>query len=63
MTLNVLANIDVEKLKLATKFYCSALELTVGRRFGEFAFVRISPLAHIAMAWVPHASGVQVTIR
>jgi predicted enzyme related to lactoylglutathione lyase len=37
VTLKVLANIDVENLTLATKFYCSALGLTIGRRFGEFA--------------------------
>jgi predicted enzyme related to lactoylglutathione lyase len=34
---NVLANIDVENVALATKFYCSALGLTVGRRFGNSA--------------------------
>jgi catechol 2,3-dioxygenase-like lactoylglutathione lyase family enzyme len=33
----VLANIDVENVALATEFYCSALGLTVGRRFGNFA--------------------------
>ena len=37
MPVNVLANIDVENLTLATEFYCSALGLTVGRRFGDFA--------------------------
>src|SRR5687767_2327223 len=34
MTVNVLANIDVPDLARATDFYCSALELRVGRRFG-----------------------------
>lgn len=37
MTTTVLANIDVENLAQATEFYCSALGLTVGRRFGEAA--------------------------
>jgi predicted enzyme related to lactoylglutathione lyase len=35
--MNVLANIDVENVARATEFYCSALGLTVGRRFGDFA--------------------------
>jgi predicted enzyme related to lactoylglutathione lyase len=30
----LLANIDVDDLKRATDFYCNALRLTVGRRFG-----------------------------
>ncbi|MBV8782724.1 MAG: VOC family protein [Gammaproteobacteria bacterium] len=37
MTLNVLANIDVDDLARATEFYCSALELRIGRRFGTSA--------------------------
>jgi predicted enzyme related to lactoylglutathione lyase len=37
MTLSVLANIDVDDLARATEFYCSSLELTVGRRFGNSA--------------------------
>ena len=37
MTVSVLANIDVDDLAQAIDFYCSALELTVGRRFGGFA--------------------------
>jgi predicted enzyme related to lactoylglutathione lyase len=35
--MNVLVNIDVENVALASKFYCCALELTVGRRLGNFA--------------------------
>lgn len=35
VTLSVLANIDVDDLVRATDFYCSALELTVGRRLGD----------------------------
>jgi lactoylglutathione lyase len=37
MTLSVLANIDVDDLERATAFYCSALELKIGRRFGDSA--------------------------
>jgi predicted enzyme related to lactoylglutathione lyase len=33
VTLDVLANIDVDDLSRATEFYCSALGLRVGRRF------------------------------
>ena len=35
VTLEVLANIDVNDLAGATKFYCDALGLSVGRRFGN----------------------------
>ena len=35
MTLGVLANIDVDDLVGASKFYCDALGLRVGRRFGS----------------------------
>ncbi len=37
MTLSVLANIDVDDLRRAADFYCSALDLTIGRRFGDTA--------------------------
>ena len=37
MTLRVLANIDVEDIRRATDFYCSAFELKVGRSFGDSA--------------------------
>jgi catechol 2,3-dioxygenase-like lactoylglutathione lyase family enzyme len=33
--MELLANIDVEDLAVATDFYCRALNLTVGRRFGD----------------------------
>ncbi|HWX37497.1 MAG TPA: VOC family protein [Steroidobacteraceae bacterium] len=35
MTLQLLANIDVDNLTHAIEFYCSALDLRVGRRFGQ----------------------------
>jgi len=37
LSVQVLANIDVENLSVATAFYCSALGLTVRRRFGDSA--------------------------
>jgi predicted enzyme related to lactoylglutathione lyase len=37
VSLRVLANIDVDDLQRGTEFYCSAFQLTVGRRFGESA--------------------------
>jgi predicted enzyme related to lactoylglutathione lyase len=37
VTLTVLANIDVDDLAQASDFYCSALGLRVGRRFGTSA--------------------------
>src|SRR6185312_11449316 len=33
-TMQVLANIDVDDLSKATVFYCTALDLKIGRRFG-----------------------------
>ena len=37
MTFSVLANIDVDNLELAIKFYCDAFGLRVGRRLGNSA--------------------------
>lgn len=37
MAMQLLANIDVDDLAVATDFYCRALDLAVGRRFGETA--------------------------
>src|SRR5262245_61285090 len=33
--MELLANIDVDDLAVATDFYCRALHLTIGRRFGS----------------------------
>ena len=35
VTLQLLANIDVDDLTRAIEFYCSVLELRIGRRFGQ----------------------------
>jgi len=37
MTLSLLVNIDVDDLEKAVEFYCSALPLQLGRRFGQSA--------------------------
>jgi lactoylglutathione lyase len=37
MTLSLLVNIDVDDLQKAVEFYCSALPLQLGRRFGQSA--------------------------
>jgi predicted enzyme related to lactoylglutathione lyase len=37
MTLSLLVNIDVQDLEKAVAFYCSALPLQLGRRFGQSA--------------------------
>ncbi len=37
MTLSLLVNIDVDDLEKAAEFYCSALPLQIGRRFGQSA--------------------------
>ena len=55
MTLDVLANIDVDDLERATEFYCSALELTVGRRFGDSAIELVG--ASSAIYLLKHAAG------
>jgi predicted enzyme related to lactoylglutathione lyase len=55
MTLDVLANIDVDDLGRAADFYCSALELTIGRRFGDSAIELVG--ASSAIYLLKHAAG------
>jgi predicted enzyme related to lactoylglutathione lyase len=55
MTLAVLANIDVDDLGRAADFYCAALELTVGRRFGNSAVELVG--ASCAIYLLEHAPG------
>ena len=55
MTLSVLVNVDVDDLEKAAEFYCSALELTTGRRFGDFAVELIG--ASSAIYLLKHAPG------
>ena len=60
MTLNVLANIDVDDLGRAADFYCSALELTVGRRFGDSAIELVGGSSAIYL--LKHAAGTPAAI-
>jgi len=55
MTLHVLANIDVDDLGRAADFYCSALELTIGRRFDDSAIELVG--ASSAIYLLKHAAG------
>jgi predicted enzyme related to lactoylglutathione lyase len=55
MSLDVLANIDVDDLGRAADFYCSALELTIGRRFGDSAIELVG--ASSAIYLLKHAAG------
>jgi predicted enzyme related to lactoylglutathione lyase len=53
MTLPLLVNIDVDDLEKAVEFYCGALPLQVGRRFGQSAVELLgasSPLYLLAKA-------------
>jgi len=59
MTLDVLANIDVDDLGRAADFYCSALELTIGRRFGDSAIELVG--ASSAIYLLKHAAGTRAT--
>ena len=49
----VLANIDVDDIAWATEFYCSALELSVGRRFGSSAVEPVGASAAIYLLEKP----------
>src|SRR5215831_11815203 len=59
MPLRVLANIDVDDLGRAAEFYCSALELTIGRRFGDSAVELVGASCSIYL--LEHAAGTLAT--
>jgi predicted enzyme related to lactoylglutathione lyase len=59
MTLSVLANIDVDDLERAAEFYCAALELEVGRRFGDQAVELVGASSKIYL--LKHAAGTLAT--
>jgi len=59
VTLRVLANIDVDDLGRAAEFYCSALELSIGRRFGDSAVELVG--ASSAIYLLKHAAGTVAT--
>lgn len=54
----VLANIDVDDVARATDFYCSALELKVGRRFGSSAVELLGATSAIYLLEQPKGSSV-----
>jgi len=59
MTQGVLINIDVDDLDRAAEFYCSALELTIGRRLGEAVVELVG--ASSAIYLLEHAAGTSAT--
>ncbi len=59
MTLGILANIDVDDLSRATDFYCRALDLQVGRRFGNSAVELVG--GSIAIYLLKKSSGTPVS--
>jgi predicted enzyme related to lactoylglutathione lyase len=59
VSLSLLANIDVDDLGRAAEFYCSALELTIGRRFGDAAIELVG--ASSAIYLLKHAAGTLAT--
>ena len=59
MSISLLANIDVDDLDGAAKFYCSALELTIGRRFGDSAIELLGASSPIYL--LKHAAGTPAT--
>jgi len=59
---SALINIDVADLPAATKFYCQALGLTVGRRLGETAIELVGASAAIYLLAKPAGSPAAATI-
>ena len=58
-TLQLLVNIDVDDLVRATQFYCDALGLRVGRRFGDGAVELLGASATLYL--LQKAAGSQAT--
>lgn len=63
MTLRLLVNIDVDDLKKAVEFYCEALGLTVGRRFGGDAVELLGAVAPIYLLAKPNGTVASSTSR
>ena len=60
---SLLVNIDVDDLKKAVQFYCSALDLTVGRRFGHDAVELVGANAPIYLLAKPNGTVASATSR
>ena len=58
-SVELLANIDVDDIELATQFYCAALGLRIGRRFGAGAVELLG--ASCAIYLLPKAAGTPIS--
>ena len=63
MTVQLLVNIDVDNLKKATEFYCKALGLTVGRRFGTDAIELLGASSPLYLLVKPNGTAASSTSR
>jgi len=63
MTLPILVNIDVDDLGKASEFYCKALDLTIGRRFGSDALELLGATAPIYLLSKPNGTVASTTSR
>ncbi|HEY4367781.1 MAG TPA: VOC family protein [Steroidobacteraceae bacterium] len=63
MALQLLVNIDVDDLKKAVEFYCEALGLSVGRRFGADAVELLGAVAPIYLLAKPNGTVASSTSR
>ena len=59
---SVLINVDVADLAAATKFYCEAVGLTLGRRFGDSAIELIGATAPLYLLAKPSGTAAAATI-
>ena len=63
MAVSLLINIDVDDLKKAVEFYCAALDLTVGRRFGHDAVELLGANAPIYLLAKPNGTVASISSR
>jgi predicted enzyme related to lactoylglutathione lyase len=63
MTLPLLVNIDVDDLNKASEFYCKALDLSIGRRFGADALELLGATAPIYLLQKPNGTVASSTSR
>lgn len=63
MALALLVNIDVDDLKKGVEFYCGALGLTVGRRFGHDAVELLGAVSPIYLLAKPNGTVASASSR
>ncbi len=63
MSLSLLVNIDVDDLKKGVDFYCAALDLQVGRRFGHDAVELLGANAPIYLLAKPNGTVASASSR